>query len=171
YVKNNILFDSLGEVVSHTTRDIREKDGEVNGVTYYYVSKEDFKKMEDNNEFAERIEYDGNFYGVSKREIDGLLKGQENVYIIVEYEGYKQIKKIYPDAIGIFMYMSKEECMANMLLRGDSLDKAMKRISTYEKEMMSRYQYDYVVKNVRDKQYNTAVIISNIINQYKNNKK
>jgi guanylate kinase len=165
YIKKYVAGRSyLGEVISHTTRPMR--DGEVDGVTYYYIDREKFESMHSNGEFAEKVNYDGNLYGVSKEEIERVQKQFNHVYIIVEFNGYKQIKEAFPDAVGIFLHMTKEDCMANMLLRGDGLEKANKRIATYEAEMMNRYVYDYVIKNVRGKQDVTARIISDIIRQY-----
>lgn len=152
------------ECISHTTREMRE--GEVDGKTYYYVSKDEFKQMFDNGEFAEQVSYDGNYYGIAKSEIERVLSKGKHVLVIVEYGGYLQMKEKYPNAIGIFMYMSKEDCLANMLLRGDSLEKAMKRIETYDKEMANRLDYDYIIKNVRDKQSHTESIITSIASQY-----
>lgn len=152
------------ECISHTTRPMRY--GEVNGKTYYYISKEEFLKMDNNNEFAERVTYDGNFYGISKAEIERVMSFGSHVYIIVEYEGYKQVKEKFPDAIGIFMHMSEEECMANMLFRGDSISKAQTRMLTYNEEMLNRGQYDYVIKNVRGKMKETISVIRAIISQY-----
>ena len=149
------------ECVSHTTRPMR--DGEKDGETYYFVSKEEFNEMDEQGGFAEKVEYDGNYYGVSVNELQSKLKDGKIVYIIVEYDGYKQIKEKYPEAIGIFVYMSKEECMANMLLRGDSLENAISRIEKYDSEMKNRKEYDYVIKNVRDKFLSTTNIMENII--------
>jgi len=153
------------ECVSHTTRPMRR--GEIEGITYYFVSQEEFKKMIENNKFAEMVNYDGHYYGISKDEIERVMKSGSHVFIIINYDGYKQIKSVYPDAVGIFLHMSKEDCMANMLLRGDSLESALKRISTYEGEMKNRYDYDYVIKNVRGQQEYTENIIENIIKQYR----
>jgi guanylate kinase len=166
-VMNNVrAYVDLGECISHTTRPMR--DGEEEGKTYYYVSREDFIKSHDNGEFAEKVEYDGNLYGISKEEIDRVLKKYKDIYIIVDFNGYKQVKEAYPDAVGIFLHMTKEDCMANMLLRGDTLAQATVRISTYEKEMMNRYSFDYVIKNIRGKQDITARVIANIVKQHEN---
>lgn len=149
------------ECISHTTRPIRK--GEVDGKTYYYVSKEKFEEMKKNDLMAEVVTYDGNMYGISKEEINRVQKSARNVFIIVEHEGYKQIKAQYPEAIGIFMYMSKEDCLANMLLRGDSIEDTMKRIEKYDSEMKNKVEYDYVIRNVRGHFTNTVNIIANII--------
>ena len=149
------------ECISHTTRPIRK--GEAEGKTYYYVSREKFEQMQEADLMAETVTYDGHMYGVSKLEISRVEKISKHLFIIVEHEGYKQVKAQYPEAIGIFMYMSKEDCLANMLLRGDSMENAMKRIEKYDSEMKDKVEYDYVIRNVRGHFTNTGNIISNII--------
>lgn len=158
-------YNEWGECISTTTRPMR--NGEVDGETYYYVSVDEFERLKKNDEFAEVVEYGGNMYGITKSEIQDKLYDNEHVYIIVEYGGFVQIKKQYPDAVGIFLHMTKEECLANMLLRGDGIENATKRISTYEDEMENSLSYDYVIKNVRNKKQYTVEIIRNIIRQYK----
>jgi guanylate kinase len=162
--KYSLGKDRLGECISHTTRPMRE--GEKEGETYYYISREYFREMLEEGEFAEAVNYDGNLYGITKEEIERVQKKHEHVYIIVEFNGYTQVKEVFPDAVGIFLYMSKEDCMANMLLRGDAMDKAQVRISTYEDEMLNRHVFDYVIKNVRGQKDKTARVIGNIIRQY-----
>lgn len=152
------------ECISHTTRP--KRDGEIEGHTYYYISEDKFKEMKFRTEFVEDVVYDNNYYGVSKSEIDRASNENKHVFIIVEYEGYKQIKNTYPDAVGIFLHMSKEDCMANMLLRGDSLENANKRISRYDDEMKNKGEYDYVIKNVRDKVSIVETIIKRIVSLY-----
>lgn len=150
------------ECVSHTTRPKRV--GELEGITYYYVSKDEFKDMENDELFVESVEYDGNKYGLSVSELNSRLSsGRKNAYVIVEHDGYKQIKEKYPNAVGIFIHMSKEDCMANMLLRGDSVESASRRIEKYDEEIANRIDYDYVIKNVRNKQHNTVNLIKEII--------
>lgn len=154
------------ECISHTTRPMRT--GEVDGEDYYFVSKEEFKRMYENNEFVECVIYHGDYYGVSHAEIERTMKKGNHIFIIVAYDGYLQIKEQYPDAIGIFIWATKEDCVMNMLGRGDSLELANKRISTYEKEILHRDAYDYVIKNVRGKFSDTASILKGIVNQYNN---
>lgn len=152
------------ECISHTTRPMR--DGEVDGETYYFVNKEVFTKMHENGEFAEHVIYHGNYYGVSHAEINRVMEKNGNVFIIVEYGGYLQIKEQYPDAIGIYIWVTKEDCMMNMLSRGDSIESANKRIYTYEKEIAQKNHYDYVIRNVRGKFMETVSILANIVSQY-----
>lgn len=152
------------ECISTTTRDMRK--GERDGVTYYFVNFDTFKLMKDNDEFAETVAYDNNLYGITHSEIKDTLYGDNNIYIIVEYDGYKQIKELYPEAVGIFLYMTKEDCMANMLLRGDSIEKALDRINKYDDEMSDRNEFDYVVRNVRGSFDETVDVLIGITRQY-----
>ncbi|MER2007154.1 MAG: hypothetical protein ABS939_06840 [Psychrobacillus sp.] len=153
------------ECISHTTREIR--DDEVDGKTYYFVSKEDFQMMAISDKLAEQVKYDGNYYGISKEEIERVMKTGNDIFIIAEFNGYKQIKEQYPEAIGIFLYMTKEDCLANMLIRGDKIEKALKRIELYDEEMDNRGEYDYIIRNVRNRRYITENIIKSIIAQHK----
>lgn len=152
------------ECMSHTTRPMR--DGEAEGVTYYYIDEKSFLESVKGGHFAEHVKYDGHFYGISKREIERVMGKGGHVFIIVNYDGYEQVKEAYPDAVGIFIHMSKEDCLANMLLRGDKIEKAMDRIKTYDEEMKNRHDYDYVIKNVRGKQSSTETILRAIVNQH-----
>lgn len=152
------------ECISHTTRKMRE--GEKEGVTYYYVNEGRFADMVNKGEFAERVMYNNNHYGVSHDEIIRVMKKGKHVAIIVEYDGFRQIKRLYPEAIGIFLYATKEDCMINMLSRGDKVEDALERIEKYDGEMRNKNDFDYVIKNVRGKADNTVGIFLNIIKQY-----
>ncbi|AZU98873.1 putative guanylate kinase [Bacillus phage pW2] len=160
----NGMRHKLSECVSHTTRP--KRDGEEDGKAYYFIDETTFQRGLDGGEFAETVIYDGYGYGIAKDEIKHRQAETTHAYIIVNYEGYKQVKEVFPDAIGIFLYTSKEDCMINMLSRGDNLDKANKRIELYDDELKNRNDYDYVIKNVRNKITGTMSIIENIIWQY-----
>lgn len=157
-------YDIWEEAISHTTREMRS--GEIADKTYYYISKEEFLEGLDNNKFVEHVEYDGNFYGVSHDEIKRVSGKNKHVAIVVERKGYEQIKKKYPEAVGIFLYMSKDDCMSNMLSRGDSIEKANRRIATYDRELNDRNNFDYVIKNVKGKLPFLVSIVKSITDQY-----
>lgn len=153
------------ECISHTTRPMR--DGEVDGKTYYFTSEEEFNGMLSNGEFVEYVEYHSNRYGISKGELERLLNVNTDIFIIAENGGFRQIKEHYPDAISIFIHTSMDDCIKNMLSRGDTLDSAMRRMQTYYDELWHKSEYDYVIKNV-DGKLNFAVnIVENIIKQYR----
>lgn len=153
------------ECISHTTRPMR--DGEVDGKTYYFTSEEEFNGMLSNGEFVEYVEYHSNRYGISKGELERLLNVNTDIFIIAENGGFRQIKEHYPDAISIFIHTSMDDCIKNMLSRGDTLDSAMKRMQTYYDELWHKSEYDYVIKNVDGKLDGTIDIVENIIKQYR----
>ncbi|UGO51009.1 guanylate kinase [Bacillus phage vB_BanS_Nate] len=167
YVKRHLFpRETVSECISHTTRPIRKEAGEVDGVTYYYTDSKKFGDMIEDEEFAECVRYAGHSYGITIDEIKRVQEKSRHTYIILNYEGYKQVKQIFPNAVGIFLHMSKEDCMANMLLRKDSMENALERIALYDDEIKNRDEYDYVIKNVRHRQQATAQVIQNIMRQY-----
>lgn len=152
------------ECVSHTTRPIR--DGEISGKTYYFVEEGDFADSYQMGDFIESVEYNGNHYGISRKEIERVMRTDKHICIIAEYNGYEQIKEKYPDAVGIFLHMSKEDCLANMLVRGDGMEKSFERICLYDEEIKNRGEYDFVLRNVRDRQSDLVKVIKSIIAMY-----
>lgn len=148
------------EVVSATTRG--KRDNEVEGIDYYYIDKEEFYDLLEENEFAEYTNYynSPSEYGITKAELHRKLQ-YGNAYAIVDYNGLQQLKNYYPNVVSIFLYTGKEEARKRMLERGDTNKDIEIRLSTYEKEMLTSHNYDYVIKNV--KFGNTSEIIHNIM--------
>lgn len=159
------------ECISHTTREMRV--GEENGKEYYFVSQEEFQQMVEDGKFAESITYTNNQrYGVSNDEINKLMDAKENVVIIVNYDGYKQVKEIYPDAIGIFIEVTAQECILNMMHRGESKSSMVERLEAYAEEISNRDEYDFVITNERghlaETLFNfTKLITKEVLNTYK----
>ncbi|KAI0867828.1 guanylate kinase [Hypoxylon argillaceum] len=83
--------DVFATTVSHTTR--KPRPGEIEGVTYYYVSRDRFQSLIEETAFIEYTEFNGNFYGTSKQTIvDQIAKGLI-ILLDIEMEGVKQLKK------------------------------------------------------------------------------
>ncbi|MGG3045649.1 hypothetical protein ABEO76_21220 [Bacillus anthracis] len=157
-------FGNHTECVSHTTRPMRE--GEVDGLDYYFISQEEYSEMSINREFAEISNYHYNSYGVTKKEINSIIEAEGFAYVVVDFQGYQQLKEIYPNAIGIFIYASKDDCVYNMLQRGDTVESALKRNETYEEELKNKGHYDFVIKNERNMASLTIEILSRIKEMY-----
>lgn len=135
---------SIPELVSHTTRKIR--NGEVNGKTYYYTTKEEFDKTEK----IEYSEYAGNYYCLSKDEVENKLNKHKQVFAIVDINGARQIKKIYPkETVSIFIEVTFDEMFERMKERGDSKKDIAKRISNaiLNDELSNYDKCDYVIRN------------------------
>lgn len=133
--------------VSATTRKPRE--GEVDGVNYHFISREDFLKKIEENAFIEHAEYCNNFYGTLKSEVDKKLEQGINVILEIEVQGAMKIREIRPDAIFVFVAPpSINELRRRLKKRGTESDEVIEeRISKAAGEIMLAEKYDYVVVN------------------------
>ena len=145
----NKLFNELNAwySVSTTTREPRE--GEVDGVNYYFVSKEEFEKKIKDGEFLEYNVYNGNYYGTSKKIVLEKMEEGVNVFSEIDVNGAHNIKKIFPDALLIYIAPPSMEALRERLMsRGtESEDMIDERLKIAEKEMQEVDFYDYVVIN------------------------
>ncbi|KPK13715.1 MAG: guanylate kinase [Myxococcales bacterium SG8_38] len=134
--------------VSHTTR--KPRANEVDGRDYHFVGKAAFRKIIDDGGFAEWAEVHGNLYGTSVSEITQAHdEGKSGVLFDVDYQGARQIKEKFPDAIGVFILPpSMEELRHRLETRGS--DDATSRRRRFEKarEEIEHYPFfDYMIVN------------------------
>ena len=133
--------------VSATTRQPRE--GEENGVNYWFVSREEFLHMKDNNELLEWAEVYGNFYGTPRRRVMEAISQGYNIILEIDPQGAMQIKKRFP--AGVFVYIippSPRELSRRIHYRGTETPEAMqKRLSSVAQELGYVHEYDYLVIN------------------------
>ena len=87
--------------VSATTRSPRP--GEVNGVNYHFISREEFLERLESGDMLEYTEYCGNFYGTPRREAIAVLESGKNLILEIEVDGARQVKEKYPDAVPIML--------------------------------------------------------------------
>ena len=140
-------YKELVYSVSATTRPMRE--GEVEGVNYFFLSKEDFLAKIEAGSFLEWAEVYGNFYGTPKWIIDGQLQAGNNVLLEIDMQGAVQVKKAYPESVLVFILPPSEEELAKRLSgRGtDSADVIAKRLACWQQEKAMLKHYDYAVVN------------------------
>ena len=135
--------------VSATTRTIRP--GEVHGVNYYFISKEEFEAMIARNEFLEHAQYVGNYYGTPEAPLEDMLNRGLDVILEIEVQGCLQILQRRPDAISIFIAAPSFEVLGQRLRgRGDT-DEALvvKRLAQARLEYRVASHYRYIVVNDR----------------------
>jgi guanylate kinase len=144
------LLDKIPDLalsVSHTTRPMRrnEKDGR----DYYFVTREVFQKMLTDGEFLEWTETYGHLYGTSKREIDRIVALGKDVLMDLDTNGALNIKKMYPDAVLIFLLPPSFEELKERIIKRGSEDKEEieKRLKGAAAEYERRHEYDYQVVN------------------------
>ena len=133
--------------VSATSRGMRE--GEKEGVNYYYLTEEELKKKIDEDYFLEYTNYAGNFYGTPKEHIKKHLEKGIDVILEIEIEGATNIKKLIPEALFIFIMPPSLKTLVKRLKgRGtESNDKIIKRFHEAYKEINEVTKYNYVVVN------------------------
>lgn len=133
--------------VSATTRQPR--DGEVNGVNYHFLSREEFERRVENDEFVEHAEYCGNYYGTLKSETDQQLEKGKDVILEIEVNGASQMMKLRPDAVFIFIAPpSIAELERRLHKRGTEKEDVIKeRVAQAERELSYAPKYDYIVVN------------------------
>ena len=163
YKKNN---DKLYLSISCTTRTPRA--GEIENVSYYFISERKFKKRIKENDFLEYNKYGtGKYYGTPKSTtLDYLSKGYD-VILEIDINGYKEIKKEYPKTIGIFiMPPDEEELYKRLKNRNTEDEETIKiRIKTAKEEIRNNSIYDYIIVNENNKSEEAALKIYNIIKE------
>ena len=132
--------------VSATTRGARP--GEIDGVHYYFITKEQFRQMISEDCFLEYDDHMDNFYGTPKAQLEEKL-AVGHVILDIEPNGAFAVQKNRPDAVLIFIAPpSMEELERRLQGRGDtSPEQIQMRLKRAEWEMEQRLQYDYVVVN------------------------
>ena len=133
--------------VSATSRKPRE--GEKEGVNYYYLTEEEFKKKVDEDYFLEYTNYAGNYYGTPREYIKKNVNKGIDVFLEIEIEGANNIKKLIPEALFIFiMPPSLKELVKRLKGRGtETNEKIIKRFNAAYKEVNEVTKYNYVVVN------------------------
>ncbi|MBQ2688275.1 MAG: guanylate kinase [Clostridia bacterium] len=133
--------------VSATTRSPRE--GEVHGREYFFVTKEEFKQMINEDGFLEYAQYCDNFYGTPKAYVDEMLQKGYNVFLEIELQGAQNILKLRPDAVSIFILPpSVEELERRLRDRATETEDAInKRLAQAKVEMNHAKMYKYTVVN------------------------
>lgn len=141
----------IGVSVSATTRAPRE--GEAEGVNYYYISRAEFERKLKDGEILEHTEYCGNLYGTPKSEVDRVRGEGRDLILEIEVEGAAQIKKLYPDAVTVMLVPpSMEELRRRLVGRGsEDAETVEKRIRRAAEEILLAPEYDYVVVNETNK--------------------
>ena len=140
--------------ISATTRSIRE--GEVDGINYFFLTEEEFQQKIDSNDFYEYANVFKHKYGTLKSKVDEMLDDGFNVILEIDVQGAMQIKEQNNKAKLVFiMPPSKEELIKRLTNRNTESEEQLKlRIATAEKEISFKDKYDYTVVN---DDLNTAV--------------
>lgn len=145
-------FLNLRFSVSCTTRPKREN--ETHGNDYHFISIEEFNDKKAKGEFIETEEVHGNFYGTLKSETEPYLKSDIHLIFDVDVKGALTIKKLYPEAVTIFIDVPEEELVKRLKGRNtESDDVIQKRLSRIKLEIEQKDKFDFTVDNSKGLEY------------------
>lgn len=133
---------------SYTSRPMRE--GDIDGVDYYFVSKEEFERKIENGDFLEyAVVHYGDYYGTPKKEVLELLDSGKDVILEIDVQGAKLIKEKYPETILIFiMAPSMSEVKRRIKMRGfENNEQIINRFEKAYKEINEVNKYNYIIVN------------------------
>ena len=134
--------------VSHTTR--KPRSNEVEGIDYFFVNHEEFKKKNSNNEFYEYAKIFDNFYGTSRNSVNELLKNNNNILFDIDWQGSQQLSKFKElKLIKIFLLPPSKKELENRLTQRnqDNVDIISKRLKAYDNDIHHWSDYDHVIIN------------------------
>ena len=140
-------YQSFKISVSHTTRSPRSN--EIDGVDYFFVSKNDFSKLIKQEKFYEYAEIFGNFYGTSKKVVNETIKKNDLIFDI-DWQGTKQLSK-FENLKLIKIYLitdNKDELEKRLISRNQNTsDEIEKRLDSFESDIKHWNDYDYIIIN------------------------
>ena len=138
---------NVKQSISVTTRKIR--DGETDGVDYYFTDVADFEKKIQEDYFLEYVKYGENYYGTPKKKIEELVESGYNVFLKIEVEGAGNVRKFFPECISIFIVPPSFDALeARLKGRGtETAETLNRRLGIAREELLRAKEYDYIVVN------------------------
>ncbi len=133
--------------VSATTRAPRP--GEINGVNYHFIDKDEFQRRINDNGFLEYTTYCDNYYGTPLKEALAVLESGKNLILEIECDGAKNVKRIFPEAV-LIMLIPPTFAIQEERLRGrgtETEEVIQKRLEKTKREIEQLDAYDYIVYN------------------------
>lgn len=147
--------------VSNTTRSPR--NGEIDGVHYNFVTKEQFESLIKKDGYLEYAQYCGNYYGTPKQQVEDLLNQGYDVFLEIEVCGGLQIMEKYPDVLSIFVLPPSIDTLEKRLRKRNTENEEtiLERLGQAKREISFKDKYKYAVVN--DKLEDAVDEIINII--------
>jgi len=133
--------------VSYTTRP--KRPNEIHGLNYYFVDKDEFARMLSKGDFMEYATIFGNLYGTSKSWVEQTLAQGIDVILEIDWQGNRQIKQLFPDAIGIFILPPSLETLHERLVtRNQDHPEVIKtRLADARETVAHAHEFEYLVVN------------------------
>jgi guanylate kinase len=141
-------FPTLVESVSYTTRP--QRPGEIHGLSYFFISREEFITKRDNDEFLEWAEVHENFYGTSKKFVEQCLKDGKHVLFDLDVQGTDSMKAYFGSVANVIFIAppSVEELEKRLRHRGTENTQVINiRLMNARKELLRKEDYDFLIYN------------------------
>lgn len=158
-------YSNAGVSVSATTRAPRE--GEAEGVSYYFITKEQFEEKIEKGEVLEYNFYNGNYYGTLKSEAERILDEGKDLILEIDVNGGRQIRSIMGDSAVLVMVLAPSAAVQEARLRGrgtETDDVIAGRMAETREEIKAGYSYDYILVNEEGRSDECADRFLSIIN-------
>lgn len=141
------IRNDVCESISATTRQPR--NGEKDGVNYFFISNAEFEEMIEKNEFLEYASYNSCYYGTPAKAATEMVNSGKICFLIIERKGAQKVMKNCPDAVSIFLMPPDMETLEKRLKNRntDSDEQIVNRLRIAEDEIKSSSVFDYVVVN------------------------
>lgn len=146
---NGMLTQKEGYMFSVSATTRAPRPGEVDGVNYHFISREEFEARIERGEMLEYTEYCGNYYGTPEKETLEAIEEGKNVILEIEVEGAMNVKRKYPEAVLIMLLPPSYAVQESRLRgRGTETDEAIKRrLERAREEVLYVVHYDYIIYN------------------------
>jgi guanylate kinase len=150
-------------IVTATTRPRREE--EVDGVDYFFVSKDEFARMIDREELIEYAIVYNDYKGIPKQQVREALNTGQDVVMRLDVQGAASVRKLAPEAVLIFLTTESEEALVRRLKarRSESDENLNLRIATARQELKRAGEFDYVVVNAEGRLDDAVAMVIAII--------
>lgn len=141
------IRDDVCESISATTR--KPRDGEIDGVNYFFKTEDEFKEMIETNSFLEFASYNNCYYGTPADAAMNAVNDGKICFLIIERKGAQKVMKNCPEAVTIFLMPPDMETLKNRLIkRNTETEQAiLERLEIAKEEVKSAASFDYVVVN------------------------
>jgi guanylate kinase len=140
-------YDFIKPSISFTTRKIR--DAEVDGIDYFFITKDEFEDKINKNEFLEYQNVYGNYYGSSLESVKKIINQGYDVLLEIDYKGMLVVKELIPESLAIYILPPDIETLKKRLKdrRQDDIEVINKRMQSCEQELSYSHFADFTVVN------------------------
>ncbi len=157
------LDPELGYALSISVTTRKPREGEVDGRDYFFASKKEFEELRDKGDLLEHAQFCGNYYGTPKSYVMQQIQKGKVVVLEIEVNGALQVKKLYPEAVSVFLMPQNMAELKHRLCKRNTEDMETieERLRRAKDELKLVEMYDYLVIN--DKVERAVSLINSIV--------